>query len=285
MSSVIAEAQSALNNKLEKLEAEIRKLGSVLVAFSGGVDSSFLLKTAHDTLSKTGGRALGVTARSSTYPAREFEEAVKIAGLIGAEHMVIVSEELEIDGFAENPVNRCYFCKGELFGKLSEIAGKEGIAAVLDGANVDDLTDHRPGAKAARENGVRSLLIETGFTKDDIRALSKEMGLPTWDKPSFACLASRFPYGTQITNEKLTMVDRAEEFLRKLGFAQLRVRHHGEVARIELDAAQMAKAIEPAASRLIYGKLKEIGFKYVALDIAGYRTGSMNEGMKAEKTR
>lgn len=280
MSSVMAGRDPALKARLNRLEAEIKKLGSVIVAFSGGVDSSFLLKVAHDALSKTGGRTLGVTARSSTYPAREFEEAVTIARLIGAEHMVITSEELEIDGFAENPVNRCYFCKGELFGKLSEIAGKEGIAAVLDGANVDDLKDHRPGAKAAREHGVRSLLMESGFTKEDIRSLSKEMGLPTWDKPSFACLASRFPYGTQITNEKLTMVDRAEEFLRTLGFTQLRVRHHGQVARIELDPAQMARAMERDAARLIYGKLKEIGFKYVAMDMAGYRAGSMNEGME-----
>jgi len=273
------ERRMSLADKLNNLETEIKKLGSVIVAFSGGVDSSFLLKVARDTLARTGGRALAVTARSSTYPVRELEEAARIAKFIGAEHMIIDSEELDIDGFAQNPVNRCYYCKGELFGKLSAIAEKEGVAAVLDGANMDDLKDYRPGSKAAREKGVRSLLVECSFTKDDIRALSKEMNLPTWDKPAFACLASRFPYGTTITGGKLTMVDKAEEFLRRLGFTQLRVRHHGDIARIELDPAQIQKAVEPETASLINAKLKEIGFKYVTVDIAGYRTGSMNEGL------
>lgn len=261
--------------KLERVKAELRSLGSVVVAFSGGVDSSFLLKVAHDTLG--GGKTLAVTARSSTYPQRELDNAISVAQFIGARHMVIDSEELEIEGFSKNPVNRCYYCKAELFGKLTQLAAKEGFSTVLDGANADDARDHRPGSVAALERGVRSPLRECGVTKNDIRALSHEMGLPTWDKPAFACLASRFPYGDEITRAKLGMVEKAEYFLRDMGFTQLRVRNHSGVARIELAPDEMARAVDPDTARKIHDRLKEIGFKYVALDLLGYRTGSMNE--------
>ena len=263
--------------KLASLQEKLRQSGSVLIAFSGGVDSSFLLKVAHDTLTPAKGRVLAVTATSSTYPARELEEARQIARLIGAEHRVIQSEELDIAGFAQNPPNRCYYCKGELFGILVGIARKEGIGAVLDGANADDSLDYRPGAQAAREAGVISPLKEAGLTKAEIRELSKDMGLPTWNKPAFACLASRFPYGETITQTKLSKVERAEEVLRTLGFNQIRVRFHGDVARIELNPDEIARAVEPEISSKIYRQFKEIGFAYVTVDIMGYRTGSMNE--------
>ena len=261
--------------KLARVKAELKSLKSVLVAFSGGVDSSFLLKVAHDTLGAD--KVLAVTARSSTYPQRELDNAIAVAGLIGARHMVIDSEELEIEGFAKNPSNRCYYCKTELFGKLTQVAAKGGFLTVLDGANADDVSDHRPGSVAAVERGVRSLLKECGVTKSEIRALSLEMGLTTWDKPAFACLASRFPYGDEITREKLGMVEQAEYFLRDMDFTQLRVRNHDGVARIELAPDEMARAIDPDTARKIHDRLKEIGFKYVALDLLGYRTGSMNE--------
>jgi uncharacterized protein len=261
--------------KLARVKAALNSLKSVLVAFSGGVDSSFLLKVAHDTLGA--GKVLAVTARSSTYPQRELDNAIAVAKLIGARHMVIDSEELEIEGFAKNPVNRCYYCKNELFGKLTQVAVKGGFSTVLDGANADDVSDHRPGSVAAVERGVRSLLKECGITKNEIRALSLEMGLTTWDKPAFACLASRFPYGDEITREKLGMVEQAEYFLRDMDFNQLRVRNHDGVARIELAPDEMARAVEPDTARKIHDRLKEIGFKYVALDLLGYRTGSMNE--------
>ncbi|MBI4666888.1 MAG: ATP-dependent sacrificial sulfur transferase LarE [Nitrospinae bacterium] len=277
MSEDTAIAEPA-RQKLVELKKRLASLGSALIAFSGGVDSSFLLKVAFDTLGIE--KTMAVTARSSTYPKRELDEAVSIAKLIGARHVVIESEELEIEGFAQNPVNRCYFCKGELFGKLSAMARDQGLAMVLDGANADDLKDHRPGAQAARESGVLSLLQETGFTKQDIRILSRNMGLPTWNKPSFACLASRFPYGTTITFEKLGMVERAEDFLRGLGFTQLRVRAHGDVARLELAPQEASLALQPQTAETIYAEFRKIGFKYVAVDIKGYRTGSMNETVR-----
>ena len=206
-------------------------MGGCVIGFSGGVDSALLFAVAAGVL---GDRALAVTATSETYPERELREAQALAAQLGGRHRVIVSEELDIPGFTQNPVDRCYHCKKELFGKLRAIADAEGIPAVVDGSNLDDRSDYRPGRQAMAELGVRSPLEEAGFTKADIRELSRELGLPTWDKPAFACLSSRFPYGTEITREKVSQVGRAEESLRELGLRVLRVRHHGDVARIEL---------------------------------------------------
>lgn len=261
-------------DKLVLLKQNIEKLGSLAVAFSGGLDSSFLLKVAQEVL---GDDVIGITARSSTYPEREYKEAVEFASTYGIRHMTIVSEELEIEGFADNPKNRCYFCKHELFSKIQDIAKELGMKYVADGSNKDDLSDYRPGMQAANELNVVSPLKEAGITKKDIRILSKEMGLPTWDKPSFACLSSRFPYGHKITPEKLQMVDKAEQYLLDKGFRQVRVRHHEEIARIEVSAEEMTKFFDVELMNSVNDKFKEIGFKYVALDLKGYRTGSMNE--------
>jgi len=269
-----------LEVKFQNLKDNLKKLSSVAIAYSGGVDSTFLLKVAADVL---GDKVIAITAKSTTYPEREFKEAVKYIGDIGAKHIVIISEELEIEGFAKNPIDRCYFCKKELFSKVRKVADDNNINAVLDGSNADDVSDYRPGMKAASELKVISPLKEAKLTKDDIRVLSKRLGLPTWNKPAFACLSSRFPYGNEITVEKLSMVERAEQFLMDLGFKQIRVRHHEEIARVEVNAEERNKFFDIELMDKVGNELKKIGFKYVTLDLLGYRTGSMNEVLSEDE--
>ena len=267
--------QETLQTKRLRLNAILSEMRGCVIGFSGGVDSTFLFAAAVEAL---GDRALAVTATSETYPERERQEAEALARRIGGRHRLIVSEELDIPGFAENPKNRCYFCKKELFGKLREVADEEGLPHVADGSNVDDRGDYRPGREAAMELGVRSPLDEAGLTKQDIRELSRQMGLPTWDKPAFACLSSRFPYGTPITREKVTQVGRAEEGLRELGLRVLRVRHHGDVARLELGPQEFERVVNGLRDEVIR-IVKDAGYTYVALDLQGYRTGAMNEAL------
>lgn len=269
-----------LDEKLELLKDIIRKKGSAAVAFSGGVDSTFLIRVAKEVL---GDKLIAVTATSSTYPERELNEAIKYAKDFGVKHIIISSEELDIEGFASNPKNRCYYCKKELFTKVKEVALENGVEYVFDGSNLDDNGDYRPGMQAAKELLVVSPLKEAGLTKKDIRDLSKEYGLSTWNKPAFACLSSRFPYGNKITLPKLKMIDKAEQFLLDMGIKQVRVRHHGEIARIEVAPEEREKFFNIEFMDKISSKFKEIGFIYTTLDIAGYRTGSMNEVLKEEE--
>ncbi|MFA5143864.1 MAG: ATP-dependent sacrificial sulfur transferase LarE [Candidatus Omnitrophota bacterium] len=261
--------------KIERLRAVLKELESVVVAYSGGLDSTFLLKAALDVLGR--GNVIAVTARSETYPEAEYKEAVKTAKKIGARQEIIHTDEFELENFRTNPVNRCYYCKKELFKKLDGIRRKAGFRYLLDGTNYDDLKDIRYGRKAARELGVKSPLLEAKMTKPDIRRFSKRLGLPTWDKPSFACLASRIPFNSAISREDLRRIDSAEGCLRKLGFKQVRVRVHGNIARLELSGKDILKAVK--ARWMIAKKLRKLGFVYITLDLAGYRTGSMHEGV------
>ncbi len=267
-------------DKLNNLKNIIKKHNSAVVAFSGGVDSTFLLKVAVDVL---GDKVVAVTAHSSTYPERELRESMEFAKRNSIRQRVIISEELDVEGFSDNPVNRCYLCKNELYEKIQAVAKEEGMECIFEGSNVDDLGDFRPGMKAVKEHGVISPLKEAQLTKEEIRALSKEMGLDTWDKQAFACLSSRFPYGERITKERLQMIDRAEQFLLDLGLKQVRVRFHKDIARIEVPQDSFDKLIEPTTREKIYTEFKNIGFMYTALDLKGYRTGSMNEGLSQEQ--
>ena len=264
-----------LLDKYERLKSYFKDLGSVAIAFSSGVDSTFLLYTAHDVLKE---KCFAVTARSCSFPKRELNEATEFCKKMGIRHIVVESEELSIEGFSSNPPNRCYLCKKELFEKIFEIARDEGIAYVAEGSNLDDDGDYRPGLMAVKELGAKSPLREEGFTKQEIRIMSSHLGLPTASKPSFACLASRFPYGEIINEKKLMMVDKAEQLLFDLGFEQFRVRIHGEnVARIELLSKDFERMLDETLRLNIYERFKEYGFTYVSLDLKGYRTGSMNE--------
>ena len=261
-------------SKFESLKSILKNMGTVLVGFSGGVDSSLLLKTAQEVL---GDRVLAVIAKSETYPEKEQEEAVRLAEEWNVRLKIIQTDELDNPEFVQNPPTRCYFCKSELFSKLKEIASSEGILFVCDGANYEDLDDFRPGAKAAEELGVRSPLKEAGLVKDEIREISRWMGLPTWNKPSLACLSSRFPYNTEIDRDSLKQISLAEDYLRSKGFTQVRVRHHGQIARIEVEPDEIVIMMDPELRRDVVENLKAFGYSYVTLDLAGYRTGSMNE--------
>jgi uncharacterized protein len=272
---------NALEERLRELEAIVAPYGSVLVAFSGGVDSSLALAVAARALPK--GKVLAVTSNNETYLPSELGLASEFAASLGVEHLVVNTRELDDPNYASNPTNRCYFCKSTLYSDLAELAAERGYACVVDGANKDDEGDYRPGRKAARELGVVSPLSVAGVGKAEVRELAKYLRLPSWDKPALACLSSRFPYGQEITQEKLSQVARAEEFLRREGFQQVRVRHHGEIARLEVGPEEMERAF--ALREEISAELEDAGFLYVTLDLAGYRAGSLTAALGKGKKR
>ena len=269
-------AHDVAQEKLARLEDLLKAMGEVIVAYSGGVDSSFLLWAAHRVL---GARACAVTGRSGSVASGQIEEARQLAKELGARHIILDTEELDNPLYVQNPTNRCYHCKTELFTKLEAFAAREGIRWIIEGSNLDDMHDYRPGMQAAAEHSVRSPLKEAELTKAEIRSLSKEAGLPTWDKPAMPCLSSRIPYGMLVSLEKLSMIDRAEAYLRSLGFRDLRVRHHDTIARIELPPMDFPKLLEDNMAEEITRTLKEYGFKFVTLDLQGFRSGSLNEGI------
>lgn len=264
----------ALHEKKQHLENYLRELGSIAIAFSAGVDSTFLLKTAHDLL---GDKVVAVTASSCSFPQRELDEAKAFCRTENIKHIVVESEELAIEGFSQNPKNRCYLCKHELFTKILDITRRLNIPYIAEGSNTDDNGDYRPGLMAVAELNVKSPLREAELSKEEIRQLSRELGLATWNKQSFACLSSRFVYGETITEEKLSMVDRAEQKLLDMGFHQVRVRIHGKIARIEIEPCEFAKILQGDNAAALDRYMKELGFTYVTLDLGGYRSGSMNE--------
>lgn len=278
----MAVALPAIEDKLARLRARMAELGSVLVCYSGGVDSAFVLAVAHQVL---GPRAVGMTAVSPSLAPAEREEAVALARLIGADHRLVESNEIEDPGYVANNPDRCFHCKSELYRIAAKQRAAWDLAAILNGTNTDDLGDYRPGLEAARAAGVVSPLVELGFDKADVRAGAAAMGLPVWDKPAAACLSSRIPYGTSVTRERLAQIGGFEAELKALGFRQVRVRYHGDLARIELDLAELPRAAEPAVRDAMVGAGKRHGFKYITVDLGGYRTGSHNEVLVGRSLR